>query len=78
MLIFFFWRYYLRCQCDVINVENFHESLGKPIDFYWFKMSNLSWLVVICVHCFFLKIIKLYKDICYAWISRTSAESFFS
>ena len=26
---------------------------------------------------FFLKMMKLYKDICSAWISRTSAESFF-
>ena len=55
-----------------------HISLGKPIDSYWFKMSCLSCLVFICVHCFFLKMMKLYKDICSAWISRTSAEIFFS
>ena len=53
-------------------------SLGKPIDSYWFKMSCLSFLVFICVHCFFLKMMKLYKDICSAWIRRTSAEMFFS
>ena len=53
-------------------------SLGKPTDSYWFKMSCLSFLVFICVHCFSLKMMKLYKDICSAWISRTSAEIFFS
>ena len=52
-------------------------SLGKPIDFYWCKMSCLSSLVFICAHCFFLKMVKLCKDICSARISRTSAESFF-
>ena len=52
------------------------HSLGKPIDSYWFKMSCLNYLVFICVHCFFLKMMKLYKDICPTWISRTSAEFF--
>ena len=51
-------------------------SLGKPIDSYWFKIFCLS-LFYICVHCFFLKMMKLYKDNCSAWISRTSAEFFF-
>ena len=37
-------------------------SLGKPIDSYWFKMSCMSCLVFICVHCFFLEMMKLYKD----------------
>ena len=41
-------------------------------------MSCLSCLIFICVHCFFLKMMKLYKDICSAWISRTSAEILFS
>ena len=36
--------------------------LGKPIDSYWFEMSWLSCLVFICVHCFFIEIMKLYKD----------------
>ena len=49
---------------------------GKPIDSYWFEMSCLSCLVFICVHCFFLKMMKLYKDICSAWISHTSADFF--
>ena len=53
-------------------------SLGKPIDSYWFKMSCLSCLVFICVHCFFLKMMKLCKDICSAWISRTCAGFFWS
>ena len=52
-------------------------SLGKPIDSYWFKISCLHCLVLICVHCFFLKILKLYKDICSAWISSISTEIFF-
>ena len=39
-------------------------------------MSCLSCLVFICVHCFWLKMMKLFKDICSAWISRTSAEFF--
>ena len=52
-------------------------SLGKPIDSYWFKLSCLSCLVFICVHCCFPKMMKLYKDICSAWIIRTSAEIFF-
>ena len=55
-----------------------YNSLGKPIDSYWFKISCLSCLIFICAHCFFLKMMKLYKDICSAWISRTSAEIFFS
>ena len=54
----------------------FDFSFGKPIDSYWFEMSCLSCLVFICVHCFFLKMMKLYKDICSAWISRTSADFF--
>ena len=41
-------------------------------------MSCLSCLVFTCVHWFFLKTMKLYKDICSAWRSRTSAEIFFS
>ena len=52
-------------------------SLGKAIDSYWFKMSCLSFLVFICLHCFFLKMMKLFKDICSAWMSRTSVEIFF-
>ena len=40
-------------------------------------MSCLSCLVFICVHCFFLKMRKLYKDICSASISRLSAEFVF-
>ena len=56
----------------------FRLGLGKPIDSYWFKMSCLSCLVFICVHCFFLNMMKSYEDICSPWISRTSAEIFFS
>ena len=51
-------------------------SLRKPIDSYWFKMY--CYLVFICVHCFFLKMMKFYKDNCSAWISGTSAKKFFS
>ena len=54
----------------------FQITAAKPIDSYWFEMSSLSCSVFICVHCFFLKMMKLYKDICSAWISRTSADFF--
>ena len=40
-------------------------------------MSCLTSLAFSCVYCFFLKTMKLYKDICSAWISRTSAGIFF-
>ena len=56
--------------------EKRQYSLGKPRDSYWFKRPCLSCLAFICVHCF-LKMIKLYKDIWCAWISRTSVEIFF-
>ena len=44
------------------NLESFTNSTGK----------HLCWSL------FFLKMMKLYKDICSAWISHTSAEFFFS
>ena len=53
-------------------------SLEKPIDSHWFKISCFSCSAFSCVCCFFLKKMKLYKDICSAWISRTSTEFFFS
>ena len=40
-------------------------------------MSYLNFLVFVYVHCFLLKMMKLYKGTCSAWISRTSAEFFF-
>ena len=43
------------------NLESFTNSTGK----------HLCWSL------FFLKMMKLYKDICSAWISHTSAEFFF-
>ena len=52
-------------------------SLGKPIDPLWFNMSCLTCLVFSCVYFFFLKTMNLYKNICFTWISRTSAEFFF-
>ena len=48
----------------------FDFSLRKPADSYWFKMSCVSCLVFICVHCFFLKIMKLYNDICFVCMNR--------
>ena len=42
-----------------------------------FKMSCFSCLIFICVHCFFLKMMKLYKDISSAWIRRSFAKFFF-
>ena len=56
------------------------HSLGKPIDFHWFKISCLTCLVFSCVYCFFLKrwnYIKS-KDTCSSWTNRTSAGIFFS
>ena len=49
-------------------------SLRKPIDSYWFKTSCLGFLVIICVHCFLLKMMKLcvhyyVLTICSAWIT---------
>ena len=52
-------------------------SLGKPIDSYLFKMSCLSCLVFICVYCVFIKTMRLYKDICSAWISMYFCRIFF-
>ena len=63
-------------------IENYyilwHISLEKPIYSDWSEMSCFSCSVFSCVYCFFLKTMKLYKDICSAWMSRTSAEIFFS
>ena len=42
-----------------------------------YKMSCFSCLVFSCVCCFFLKTMKLYKYICFAWVTRTSADFFF-
>ena len=53
-------------------------SLGKTIDSHWFKMFCFACLVFSCVYCLFFKTMKLYEDNCSAWISRTSAEIFFS
>ena len=41
-------------------------------------MFCLSRLVFSCVYSFFQEIMKFYKDICSAWISRTSVKLFFS
>ena len=41
-------------------------------------MSCFTCLVFSCVYCFFLKRLNLYIDIYSAWISRTSAQIFFS
>ena len=79
------FRRFLRFpRCPSIGLDRFYQhltelgqlSLGKPIDSYWFKIFCLS-LFYICVNCFFLKMMKLYKDNSSAWISRTSAEFFF-
>ena len=63
---------------DSLDVAfNVHQFI-KPINSYSFEMSCFSCSVFSCVYCFFLKTMKLYKDICSAWIGRTSAEIFFS
>ena len=54
------------------------QSFGRPIHSYWFKLSCLSCAIFICIHCFFVKMMKLYKDTCSAWKNLTSAEIFFS
>ena len=73
-----FLSFFMTSLCISSNISFFLLSLGKPIDsywdFYWFKMSCLSYLVFICVHCFYFKMMKLYKEICSAWISRTSGR----
>ena len=53
------------------------NSLEKLIDSYWFKMSCFICSVFSCVYFFFLKTMKLSKDICSAWINRASAEIVF-
>ena len=67
------WTWPFLSTLDGIRSTQFRKTNRS----YWFKIFCLS-LFYICVHCFFLKMMKLYKDNCSAWISRTSAEFFFS
>ena len=52
------------------------DSSQKTIDSHWFKIFCLSCLIFSCVY-FFHKMMKFYKEICFVWINRTSAENFF-
>ena len=53
-------------------------SLRKPIDSHWFKNVLLVlFSLQLCLFSFH-KMMKFYKEICSAWISRASAESIFS
>ena len=74
----FRWNWKIAMHDDHCDICDRNISLGKPIDSYWFKMSSFSCLVFILCLLFFLKMIKLYKDICSAWISPTSVEFFTS
>ena len=76
------WLYYqtfltsqwMSSSVPCVSRSNFHLlSLGKPIDFHWYKMSCLNCLIFSCVYCLFLKRWS-YIKICSAWTSRTSAE----
>ena len=51
-------------------------SLWKPIDSHWFKNALLKlFSFQLCLY-FFLKMMKLYKKVCFAWISHTYPERF--
>ena len=61
----------------ILGDNNNNPSLEKPIDSLWFKMSCFSCSVSSCVYWIFLKRWNyIAKDICSAWISRTSADFF--
>ena len=53
-------------------------SLRKPIDSHWLKNVLLALFSLQLCLFFFHKMMKFYKKICSAWISRASAESIFS
>ena len=64
-------KFCLRLQMGLLGLT---LQFRKTHRFAWFKMSCFSCSVFSCVYCFLLKMMKLYKEICTAWISRTSVR----
>ena len=73
-------RYGPKCfwPMSLYDLQKCNISLWKSIDSHWFKTALLELVNLQLCLFFFHKMIKFYKSICSAWISRTFAELFFS